>query len=60
MADNLVIDESLDLLEVQQIYDAIAAWLRDCVWKSTVLSMKHAEAKLKMLDVLLAEKFGEA
>ena len=55
MADNMVINESLDRLEIQQTYDAVAAWLRDCVRQGNVLGVKHAESKLKQLEPQLTE-----
>jgi len=59
MADNMVINESLDRLEIQQTYDAVAAWLRDCIRQSNVVSVKSAESKLRELDVELAKTEGE-
>jgi hypothetical protein len=47
-----------DALDVQKTYDATAAWLRDCSRKGDVLSVRHAEARLKELDVTIA-KAGE-
>ena len=44
-----------DVLDVQKAYDATAAWLRDCCVKGDVLGVKHAEDRLKELDVQLAK-----
>ena len=49
-----------DYEDLLKLYDAIAAWLRDCTRQSNVVSVKNAESKLKELDVLLATEFKEA
>ena len=49
----------MSTLEIQQTYDAVAAWLRDCIRQSNVVSVKSAESKLRELDVELAKTEGE-
>jgi hypothetical protein len=49
-----------DTADIQRLYDATSAWLRDCTRQSNIVSVKHAESKLRELDVLLATEFKEA
>lgn len=49
-----------DHADLLKLYDATAAWLRDCFWKGDAKSVKNAESKLRELDVLLATEFKEA
>ena len=51
---NASIMARIEQLEIHKTYDATAAWLRDCVRKGNVPSVKRAEAKLKELDYQLA------
>jgi hypothetical protein len=46
-------------IETQITYDCVAAWLRDCVKKGDVLGVRHAEDRLKALDIELAKTEGE-
>jgi len=42
-------------IEIQIMYDCVAAWLRDCVKKGDSVGVKKAEAKLKELGIKLAK-----
>ena len=57
---NATVTVENDLYEIQKTYDATAAWLRDCCRKGDGEGVKHAESRLRELDVLLAKQFGEA
>ncbi len=48
-----------DFDDIQQYYDAAAAWLRDCTRKGDLIGVKHAEERLKELDSALAKNGGE-
>ena len=44
---------------IMKLYDATAVWLRDCCRKGDVLGVKHAEARLKDIEIELAKSGGE-
>lgn len=48
-----------DLADLQQTYDAVTSWLRDCCRKGDSVGVRHAESKLKALDIELAKIDGE-
>jgi hypothetical protein len=50
---------SKDHEDLLKMYDATAAWLHDCIRKNNIVSVKHAESKLRELDVELAKTEGE-
>jgi hypothetical protein len=44
----------VDFLDLQELYDRTAIWLRDCCKKGDTLGVSHAEARLKELDTAMA------
>ena len=56
---NATVTVTKEQLEFQKTYDAVAAWLRDCVWRGDKIGAAHAEVRLKALEVELAKAEGE-
>jgi hypothetical protein len=45
--------------DLLKLYDATAVWLRDCSRKGDISGIKHAEARLKEIEIELAKAGGE-